>query len=107
MNIQNDKKYTILIDSEVILNQVENWKIWKKHAKSLNIKKFGFFDISPPGQDLYCFYYIINFEAARKVIKDNLQDFKTRLGIDLNNYKNALIDPRSVIWTKGCSGTTI
>ena len=99
LNVEQDEIF--FVESETILKQLSNWRLWKDYQKTLKLNNFGFIEISPPNQTDYCFYYIINFEAARKVIEENLHDFTSRLGIDLSNYKKRLMDPQSILWTKG------
>jgi hypothetical protein len=58
----------------------ECWQAWEKFSHNLNLKKFTISSYKSSLDKNYLEFMIINHEAFKKVVKDNIQDFHKVLG---------------------------
>jgi DNA-binding ferritin-like protein (Dps family) len=95
---EEDLKCIEWIDNSASL---KNWQQWKEYIQSMKIKNFCFVEIVLSEDPLSTYYFLINFKAVEKIIKDNLNEFENKFGLNAKNFKEELKNPQSNFW-KNC-----
>lgn len=85
----------VYVDHKSLL---DNWLAWKEYARSIPLKVFCFVEVPCPTDPLHVLYYLINTVRVKEVIEENKEEFRTRAGINGDNFLQDLQNPKSSFW---------